>query len=73
MIILPDVHERGYQAMMAGTKMASVATPLGFTFNPFAPGSVNHFNFCSGVVQAVFGDAGEPVPMAAAYAAKAIE
>ncbi|MGH8369397.1 MAG: hypothetical protein ACRESC_00315 [Gammaproteobacteria bacterium] len=67
MIIVPDIHEEGFQSAMTGTKMCSHAQPMGFTFNPYAEGTVEHYNFMNGVVQAHFDDGqqirGEPGPM----------
>lgn len=59
MIIVPEIREEGRAAAVLGTNMASIATPLGFAFNPYAYGTVKHYNFTLGVVQEHFGESEE--------------
>ncbi len=54
MICVPSIHKDGEDAAHAGSRMATLAQPMGYVFCPYARGSVEHFNFISGVVQVVF-------------------
>jgi hypothetical protein len=60
MIAVPSIHREGVEAAHYGSKMNSIALPLGFAFCPYAHGGVEHFSFISGVVQVVFD--GDDVP-----------
>lgn len=56
MIIIPGECDRGAQAALAGTRMATVAWPLGFTFCPHTHGTPQWHNFISGAVHVYFAD-----------------
>lgn len=51
---IPDIQIDGYNAMLVGQAMRGPNAPGGFTFNPYAPGSVERINFNVGCIVAVF-------------------
>lgn len=55
---VPAIHAEGLRAALAGTRMSSLATPLGFTFCPYGPAQViEHANWINGATQMYFDEA----------------
>ena len=54
MIAVPKYFDEGVKAAHTGGDMSSLATPMGFTFCPYADGSAQRHNFLEGCVAAYF-------------------
>lgn len=54
LLAIPKYEKEGRAAALAGSRMSSMETPMGFTFCPYADGSLERYNFLVGATEVYF-------------------